>query len=187
MYKCSIKVRNIYTDSYNYDVSFWHRGARWAQDMIGMYSCTICLGDKRTEICLWPGTICRQELFHHGDPNTNTEYAFLKEKICHCVSLRILDYHIQISFNSRCEIIPQTPAWAYIWICFYFSIYLYFENWLRKKDHVCTFIQDLMFFILNSCFFNTKLQSFKQLFFVIFIIAGDFYLRTCPIVNFEWK
>jgi len=28
-------------------------------------------------------------------------------------------------------------------------------------------------------------KSFKQLFFVILIIAGDFYLRTCPIVNFE--
>jgi len=24
-------------------------------------------------------------------------------------------------------------------------------------------------------------------FFGIFIIAGDFYLRTRPIVNFEWK
>jgi len=25
----------------------------------------------------------------------------------------MLDHHIQISFNSRCGIIPQTPAWAY--------------------------------------------------------------------------
>jgi len=24
----------------------------------------------------------------------------------------MLDHHIKISFNSRCEIIPQTPAWA---------------------------------------------------------------------------
>jgi len=30
-------------------------------------------------------------------------------------------------------------------------------------------------------------KSFKQFFFGIFIIASDFYLRTCPIVNFEWK
>jgi len=27
--------------------------------------------------------------------------------------LRMLDHRIQISFNSRCEIIAQTPAWAY--------------------------------------------------------------------------
>jgi len=31
--------------------------------------------------------------------------------------LRTLDHHIQISFKSRCEIIPQTPAWAYKYEC----------------------------------------------------------------------
>jgi len=28
-------------------------------------------------------------------------------------TLRMLDHHTQISFKYRCEIIPQTPAWAY--------------------------------------------------------------------------
>jgi len=41
-------------------------------------------------------------------------------------------------------------------------------------------------FDLKFMFFEHPVaKSFKQLFFVIFIIAGDFYLRTCPIVNFE--
>jgi len=41
-------------------------------------------------------------------------------------------------------------------------------------------------FDLELMFFEHLVaKSFKQFFFVIFIIAGDFYLRTCSIVNFE--
>jgi len=40
--------------------------------------------------------------------------------------------------------------------CFYFSNYLDFKNWLRKRIYFCTFIQDLMgFFYLKFMFFNT--------------------------------
>jgi len=44
-----------------------------------------------------------------------------------------------------------------------------------------------MFLILNLCFFPTPSCKVFQSVFVIFIIAGDFYLRTCPIVNFRMK
>jgi len=41
-------------------------------------------------------------------------------------------------------------------------------------------------FYLKFMFFEHLVAKFfKQFFFVIFIIAGDFYLRTCPVVNLE--
>jgi len=41
-------------------------------------------------------------------------------------------------------------------------------------------------FDLKFMFFEHLVaKSFKLFFFDIFIIAGDFYLRTRPIVNFE--
>jgi len=39
----------------------------------------------------------------------------------------MLDHHIQISFNSRCEIIPQTPAWVYKYVS---------KIWLNKIMHL---------------------------------------------------
>jgi len=47
-----------------------------------------------------------------------------------------------------------------------------------------------VFFILNLCFLNNYLQRLSNTgssFFVSFIIADDFYLSNCCIVNLERK
>jgi len=43
----------------------------------------------------------------------------------------------------------------------------------------------ILFIFLNSSFLIPSCKVFQTVFFVIFIIADDFYLRTCPIDNFE--
>jgi len=75
---------------------------------------------------------------------------------------------------------------AFIASTFQITWILKIDSEKKKEKKFSTFIQDLKFFMLNSCFLNEHLVAkyFKQ-FFVIFIIAGDFYLSTCPIVNFE--